>query len=204
MKTKLFSFFCVTIFAIGLVAFSTRARQKGTNLAPKETETARLAKDALAPRAFRATQIETYIDREGNETVRHIRIRRTSEDGTWSEVWQSVGREGQTIHTGNPATGEYTVGDTKESMTLPNTESASSRLSLYRNPEFLAGRKGFQGKEKIAGLDAYVFRGEIKDHPGMWIETAHAPETGPFYLRMIQHNPDGSEVRIETVSVKFK
>ena len=88
---------------------------------------------------------------------------------------------------------------------MPNTNRGTN-LALYRNKEYLMrANEGTQKKtERIAGLEAVVSRQESPDKPGHWIESAHAPGTGPFWLRMIYHQPDGSEVRIETVRVVFE
>lgn len=200
--------FSVTVFLLGVLTFTMRAKQKHTGPTSADItskEISRLLRETVPPRAFNATQIETYVSANGEETVRHIRICHVKEDGSWTEVWKSVGREGETTHTGNPLTGEYTSSTGKESMTIPNTNPGTN-LALFRNREYLMrAKEGYQKKtERIAGLEAVVSHAESAEIPGLWIETGHAPETGPFYLRMIYHSPDGSEVRIETVRVVFK
>lgn len=209
MKTKVFLIFSMMIFLLGMLAFTMRGKQKST--APNSAgmasskELARLLREAVPPRAFKATQLETYVSADGEETIRNIRICNVKEDGSWSEVWKSVGHEGESTHTGNPQTGEYTSRVGKESLTMPNTNRATD-LALFRSREYLMrAREGFQKRtERIAGLEAVVSRSENPETPGHWIESGHAPETGPFWLRMIYHQADGSEVRIETVSVVFR
>lgn len=209
MKTKMVLIFSTMVFLIGTLAFTRSGKQKHT--APNSAEIssskelARLLREAVPPRAFKATQIETYVSADGEETVRNIRICNVKEDGSWIEVWKAVGHEWESTHTGNPQTGEYTSSVGKESITMPNTNPVTN-LALYRNKEYLMrAKEGAQKKtEKIAGLEAVVSHEESPEIPGHWIESAHAPETGPFWLRMIYHQPDGSEVRIETVRVVFK
>lgn len=201
MKMKVFTMVSVAIFVLGLVGF-TMSRQKPAALTSQEAS--RFIQEALPPRAFTATRVESVTDAKGSDKVRHIRICEVKEDGSWSEVWQNVGREGAKFLTGNPNTGEHTLGNGKDSMTLPTKAGASSDLALYRNREYLSRRAGPQGREKIAGLEAFVIRSDITDQPGLWIETAHAPETGTFNLRLTHHMPDGSEVRIETIRIVFK
>lgn len=208
MKTKAFLMFSAMVFLAGVLAFTMSAKQKpikSNSSGITDKEIARLLREAVPARAFKATQIEIYVGTDGEETVRQIRICKVKEDGSWTEIWKSVGREGETVHTGDPKTGEYTSTSGKESMTVPDTVSGRN-LELFRSREHLMRAKdGVQkSTERIAGLEAVVSRSENPQTPGNWIETAHAPETGPFYLRMIYHKPDGSEVRIETVRVVFK
>jgi hypothetical protein len=206
MKTKIFLTFSMMVFLLGVLAFATgKQKHSTTNSEITSREISRLLREAIPPRAFKATQIETYVSVDGEETVSNIRICNVKEDGSWIEVWKAVGHEWESTHTGNPQTGEYTSSVGKESINMPNTNRGTN-LALYRSKEYLMrANEGAQKKtEKIAGLEAVVSHEESTEIPGHWIESAHAPETGPFWLRMIYHQPDGSEVRIETVRVVFK
>lgn len=196
MKTKLFTAFALIVFVIGLAGMRAKSAQQ---LPPTSEETERLLQAALPARGFTATQIETYISAKGEKTVRHIRKCEVKADGSWTQVWEGVGNDRKTYLSGDPNTGKNTIATDKgESMALPGQPGTSS--GLYRSREFLQQRAGGR-KETIAGLDGYLLRSD--DGKGQWLETAHAPETGVFPLRIIQHLRDGSEVRIETTSVTF-
>ncbi|MFY9570613.1 MAG: hypothetical protein WAV20_04315, partial [Blastocatellia bacterium] len=182
MKLKIFTMFSVAVFVVGLaVTMSGGGKQKPAALTARESS--RFVREALPPRAFTATQIESYTDAKGNDTVRHIRYCEVKEDGSWSEVWKSVGRDGEKVLTGNPVTGHHTFSNGRDSMVLPTkaADGGAFEPALYRNREYLSRRA--KSTEKIAGLEAFVVRSDISDRPGLWIETAHAPETGPFNLR---------------------
>jgi hypothetical protein len=65
---------------------------------------------------------------------------------------------------------------------------------------------GFTRVEKVAGLEVYVLRTDIKDsnHPIAWTETSYSPRTGLIPLRSIITFRDGSQMHTEATKVEFK
>jgi hypothetical protein len=203
--SRLFRFVAALVFLAGVVSFSLAwgKRQKS------DTETAR---------PFVAVFQESLLSAEGRLSIRGRRTRYVKANGEWKSVMRGANAAGEPEAyspdqlDAAPGTKSAVMSGTADGVFIKGTEAnerkwvgpqlSTEDTARYYSHRFLRTHPEFVRTDEVAGLGVYVLRTE---NPGYyWVEVSYSPLTGRNPLRIVHHQADGTEVRIEAVKVEFR
>jgi hypothetical protein len=206
---NIFRALCVVVFVVALLAFSLA---KNSNQAQVSTD----PNDLEPARPYVIKIVQYRINKNGSKSVMSQSIRYTKANSDYRQITYRA--DGPTdddplckytnrlIICAALSDGIYTKGVGSNTLIYESARTDKQVLEFYRFPYCLRNNPNFVRTDKIAGLDVYVLRHEIKDPASHeeWIEESYSPKTGDIWLRMIIHFRDGLEVMSEAVSIEFK
>lgn len=190
---------CVAVFVTSVIAFS----QTG----PAEE------KDIIEPAVpFSVVTVESRIGADGAKQILSQRIRYVKANGEWRQTLYRPGQGGEQASLNESPViastdgGVYSAAAGKTERKFVSALPDQQMQECFRSVKCLRGQSGFTRVEKVAGLEVYVLRSEIKDanHPIASTETSYSPKTGLIPLRSVTYFRDGSQMHVEATKVEFK
>jgi hypothetical protein len=201
---------CLAVFLAGVISFS----QKSANRSAVQNQAGIAAIDDIEPiRPFVAKYVDYRVTPDGKRTIIGRRARYVKANGEWRVVAEGpkseqVSAEGsnQSVVYGGDSDGVYARGRESESRRYVSPAADEKMLLFFRSHHSLKNNPEFVRTDEIAGVKVYVLRTEIRDpaNPQDWVEESYSPKTGFNPLRTIIHLNDGSEFRMEAVSIEFR
>lgn len=199
----------VFIFLIGLVSFAQV--QDSANRQRSEDKTIEV--DNIEPALpFVVKYIESRVSPDGTRIIAGQRTRYVKANGEWRVTTYGPGghepslqaSKESVVYAGD-ANGVYARNTDSDSRRYVSPAADEKMVRFFRSHHYLRNNPEFVRTEEIAGVKAYVLRTEIKDPANSkeWVEESYSPRTGFNPLRTIIHLRDGSQLRIEAVSIEF-
>lgn len=206
----------LAVFIIGVISFSQvrndlRAQDQRTQGNPNEPDLIE------PPRSFRVEYIDVWITPNGQKTITGRRTRYVNANGEWRLV-PTPKKNSSDISSASPdhkhsppllaggPTGVYSKEEGTDSVRYVSPSADAKMLEFFRSHRSLRNHQEFVRTDRVAGLNVYVLKAEMKDrsNPQEWVEESYSPVTGYHPLRRVTHFRDGSEMRNECVKVTFE
>lgn len=209
----------LAIFLIGVVSFSQVRDSANRSNIQDDGNRSRIGDKAIEvddvepAQPFVVKYLESRVSPDGKRVIGGRRTRCVKASGEWRET--TYGPDGdeamleaskRTVVYGGDADGVYGRNTDSESRRYVSPAADEKMLRFFRSHHSLRNNPEFVRTEEIAGVKAYVLRTEINDPANAkeWVEESFSPRTGFNPLRTIIHLKDGSEVRLEAMSIEFK
>jgi hypothetical protein len=197
----LFRTLCVSVFLVGLLALSQAQNSNNTQ------------NDIEPAQSYVVTSVQYFISPDGSAKIVSRRTRYVKANGEWRlELYGPKGKDASSKNSeetpvyagGSDGVSARPAGSNLRRYVSP--EADQQMLDFFRSHKSLRNHREFVRNDEVAGLLVYVLRAEFNDpaNPQEWQEESYSPKTGFTPLRKIIHFRDGSEIRIEAVSVEFK
>lgn len=195
---------CATVFGVGLLVFSQAQVNNNNNNDDDIIEPAQ---------PFVVKYIRYDVRPDGTIKILGRRTRYVKANHEWRLEFSgpnsddSSPKDPKKTHVYASGTeGVVARGAGEESRRSVSPSADQTMLDLFRSHKFLRENQRLVRTEELAGLKVYVMRYEINDpdNTNDWTERSYSPKTGLTPLRTVVHFRDGSEVRIEAVSIEFK
>jgi hypothetical protein len=201
---------CVAVFLIGLMMFSLA---QSSNQAQDNSY---VADDIEPAHPYVEKVIQYRINKDGSKQILSM-----------STVYHKANGEARFIRHGpngpkgdNPLSkhsnelyiqavlsdGFYSKAVGSDTLRYESGRATEEMLQFYRSPKNLRNNPHFVRMGKVAGLEVYVIREEIKNPASgvEWVEESYSPKIGFSGLLKVIHFREGWELVSEVLSVEFK
>ncbi|MFY9572347.1 MAG: hypothetical protein WAV20_13185 [Blastocatellia bacterium] len=193
--------FCLGVFVVGLVVFSRARTIVGQEAGPEPS------------RPYSVVTLHYRIAANGIRTTLGERVRYVKSNGEWRQLPNDPHNASTNIvPTNKDSVAVFASTDDGVFLTDPGHPerkliSAAANQEMedcFRSVKCLKAQVSFVRLDQVAGLEVYVLRTNIENHPIEWTEQSYSPKTGYLPLRNVKHFRDGSEDVLEATRVEFR
>ncbi len=208
---KVFRTLCGIVFVVGLLVFSQAQVQNNSGdddvIEPAQSYVVKYVRYDVSPDGTpKILEHRTrYVKANHEWRLEFSRPNTDSSSPTDSEGKLPKDQKKTHVYASGPE-GVVSRGAGQDSRRSVSPSADQRMLDYFRSHKFLRENPQFVRTDEIAGLKVYVWRTETNDpeNTEIWSETSYSPKTGFTPLRTVVHFRDGTEVRIEAVSIEFK
>jgi len=201
---------CVAVFLIGLMVFSLAQSSK------QAQDNSYVADDIEPAQPYVEKVIQYRINQDGSKQIVSMSTVYHKANGEYRLV--SHGPNG--LKADNPLSkhsneayimavmpdGLYSKSIGSDTLRYESGRATEEMLQFYRSRKNLKNNSNFVRMGKVAGLEVYVLREEIKNPASSveWVEESYSPKIGLRGLLKVIHFREGWELVSEVLSVEFK
>lgn len=153
--------------------------------------------------SFVVTSVEPKTSSDGTQTVTSWRTRQVKANGDWRLIMHGKTRD---VVYGQTANGVYRKNPKNGESQFRSQSADETMRRAFHSHSYFKKHPNYARTEELAGLKVYVLRYKV-DNPESteeWSEESYSPKTGMTSLRTVIHFKDGSEFKLEAISVVFK